>query len=127
MTQNIHNLIYERLEKITCGLLRFLSSPDGYLKLKSQGFMDLTIERIGSDEISLTHYYEQNGDLVADPDMQIRINFDNKTAEALTFQDWICFRCVYPEPDKVNLQLKKELNSFLLDWLKNLKRQGFYK
>ena len=124
---NVYKENYKHIDKLTGGLLNFISSPNGYLKLKSQPYMDLTIERIGPDEISLTHYYEQNGDLVPDPDMQVRIDFQNETAEALTCQDWICFRAVYPEPGKVNLKLKKDLNFFLLQWLKGLKKQGFYK
>ena len=126
MKKTIHHHIYNHLDKLSGGLLKFVSSPNGYLKLKCSGYMDLVVERIGSNEISLTHYYVQNGDLCCDPDMQIRIDFDNKTAEALTFQNWMIFQEVYPEPDKVNMKLKKELNSFLIFWLKNLKNQGFY-
>jgi len=33
-------------------------------------------------------------------------------------------RVVYPEPGKVNLRAKKELNQFLGQWLKNLITQG---
>ena len=88
--------------------------------------MDLIIERLGHDTVSIAHYYEQNGDLVADPEITARINFDNSTAEALTFQNFMGFRAVYPEGKNINLKLKKTLNSFLNYWLTNLKEQGFY-
>ena len=45
-------------------------------------------------------------------------------AEALSYQDSFGYRVVYPEPDKVNLSAKKDLNSFLGQWLSNLKSQG---
>jgi hypothetical protein len=44
--------------------------------------------------------------------------------EALTYQDQFGFRVVYPEPGKVDLRAKKELNQFLGQWLKNLIEQG---
>ena len=31
--------------------------------------MPLSVEKIGTDTYSFAHYYEQNGDLVADPEM----------------------------------------------------------
>jgi len=45
-------------------------------------------------------------------------------AEALTYQDFFGYRRVYPEPGQVDLQAKKELNSFLNTWLSNLLTQG---
>lgn len=43
-------------------------------------------------------------------------------AEALTFRnDYLeIFQEVYPEPEKYYPKLKKELNAFLNDWLKNM-------
>jgi uncharacterized protein YqiB (DUF1249 family) len=39
--------------------------------------------------------------------------------EALTFQDTYSYREVYPEPGKIDVHAKHELNSFLARWLKN--------
>jgi hypothetical protein len=93
--------------------------------------MDLSIELLEKNpesiSISLTHYGEQNGDLMADPDMEIRIYSEYKTIEALSFQnDYIgIYQRVYREPNRVNIRLKEELNQFLNTWLKNLNNQGF--
>ncbi len=35
------------------------------------GFMAAVVERIGPHRYSVAHYYEQNGDLVADPDLEL--------------------------------------------------------
>lgn len=126
MPKDIYSQIFTKLDRLTHGLDSFFARK-GYLKLKSAGFMDLVIEKIGDNTISIAHYYEQNGDLVADPDITIKIYPDQKQAEALTFQNWISYMQVYPEENKVNLKLKKDLNSFLNFWLRNLKNQGFYK
>jgi uncharacterized protein YqiB (DUF1249 family) len=125
---SVYDTIYRKLEKLGLikeGKLTF----EEYLKLKSGGFMDLNIDVLevthDSIKISLAHNYEQNGDLVPDPDMEIRIYPDSKMAEALTFQDSRSYTMVYPEPNKINPKAKKELNHFLNFWLGNLIKQGF--
>lgn len=98
-------------------------------KSKSSGFMDLNLDVLDRDEtgrltIALSHYYELNGDLVPDPDMTMRIDFEQATVEALTYQDIYSYQEVYPDQGRlVNLRLKGELNRFLRTWLTNLKAQ----
>jgi uncharacterized protein YqiB (DUF1249 family) len=66
---------------------------------------------------------------MADPDMEIQIFPAQKAAEALTFQnDYLgLYQQVYPEPGKYYPKLKKELNAFLNDWLKNMIEVQKYK
>jgi len=128
MMRDQFDQIYERLEDLIPGL-RDLQQGD-YRKSTSQGFMDLHLDVLSRTEkeliIALQHYYELNGDLVPDPDMEIRVYLlpDWKKAEALTYQDTYLYQEVYPEPGKVIPVLKKDLNAFLIQWLKNLKSQG---
>jgi uncharacterized protein YqiB (DUF1249 family) len=70
--------------------------------------------------VALSHYYEQNGDLIGDPDMVLRIDTKTETVEALIFQDTYTYREVYPDGSAVGLKAKKGLNAFLLQWLTNL-------
>lgn len=124
----IYEQIYIKIDRLTGGIEAFLKSKEGYKKLKSGGFMDLSIDVLSDGRIAMAHNYEQNGDLMADPDMEIRIDVDNKLAEALTYQQDSLgiYQVVYPEPGFVNMRVKRELNSFLNQWLGNLKMQGFY-
>ena len=46
-----------------------LSTPEAHLRLEQPGFMPLVIENIGSNLLSVAHYYKQNGDTIADPDV----------------------------------------------------------
>lgn len=119
----IYETIYKRLEKL--GVIKLFNSNVASAKSKSGGFMDLNYDRIARDVIALSHYYrdERSGDMIADPDMAIRIIPDAKMAEALTYQDSFGFKVVYVG-DKVNAALKKDLNSFLAYWLLNAKKQG---
>lgn len=114
----VHERIYQKLERL--GVLKVKELA----RLKSSSFMDLVIERLGDSRYSLSHYCEQNGDLVPDPDMEIRVFPDMRMAEALTYQDSFGFRRVY-EDGKIDAAAKKELNSFLEQWLANLLDQGF--
>jgi uncharacterized protein YqiB (DUF1249 family) len=122
----IYHKIYEKLKKL--GVLDI----NEYKKIASPGFMDLSIDiiRDNDDErvIAMAHNGVQNGDVMADPDMEIKIHKKLETAEALTYQnDYIgIYQEVYPEKGKVNIQLKRELNRFLNQWLDNLATQGFY-
>lgn len=114
----VHERIYQKLERL--GVLKVKELA----RLKSSSFMDLVIERLGDSRYSLSHYCEQNGDLVPDPDMEIRVFPDMRMAEALTYQDGFGFRRVY-EDGKIDAAAKKELNAFLERWLSNLIDQSF--
>jgi len=105
-------------------------------RLQAAGFMDLVVEVLpqcpetGAMVLSLAHYFEQNGDLCQDPEMEIRVFLPRGDqpgrVEALTFQQAIppIYSVVYPEPGKAVPRLKRELNDFLGTWLRNLQQQG---
>lgn len=132
-------LIYERIYKaldelLPGGIEGFCSNSEGYVKLRAPAMMDLNIDVQNWKEdgkkktyrISMAHNFVQNGDVMADPDMEIRIHPELKMAEALTYQlDSLgIYQMVYPEPGKMNVKLKKQLNGFLEMWLNNIKEQG---
>lgn len=121
MKKLVYETIFDKLEKL--GILNIKVGED--VHLKSSGFMDLVAERLEKDKYSLTHYFEQAGDLVPDPDMEVRVLTEQRIAEALSYQDQFGYRCVYPEPGKVDIKAKKDLNAYLNKWLTNLINQGF--
>lgn len=125
--------------------------------LNSPGMMDLNYDRmelrrdvplkrgegdydesIRYDEaiIAISHRYVQNGDSMADPDMQLRVRrFHGEytqfsVVDPMTFQQdgfpgiGTLFQVVYPEPNKWRPKLHRELTAFLRQWLINLKNQG---
>ena len=123
---------YDRLLKIIPSI-KDMKIGD-YLKLKRDGFMDLNINVLSNsnEEIifSLSHNSLQNGDVMADPDMEVRLLKKHSFLDALTFKnDYMgVFQQVYFEQDGkkyVRTRLRKQLNSFLRTWLINLKNQGF--
>ena len=129
--QQPYSAIFNKLNKVIPNLKGNLEN--GYVFGKSSfgdnsALMDLSLNVIDKDEsgrytITLSHYYKDNGELIADPDMQIRIDFENQIAEALTYQDYLSYMQVYPMKDgkpMVDFKQKKAQNKFLTNWLSNL-------
>jgi len=131
-----YNGIYKKLLQVIPGLLKHIEEGKHTGKSKKDpkgGLMDLHFDYLGKDKrgnylLALSHYFKQNGDLVPDPDMQIRILPEMEAAEAMTYQDQFGYQEVYPDKgdgiEYVNLKRKKELNRFLNQWLSNIIRQG---
>ena len=119
--RSVYEMTFEKLLKLeiinTKGKILY-----SYMKFEASGFMPLHVDWIDDDKISIAHNGIQNGDVMADPDMIVRIVPEMKMAEALTFQnDYLgIFQEVYPEPGKFYPKLKTELNSFLNSWLKRV-------
>lgn len=90
------------------------------------GFMPLTIEQVGDNFIAISHYYEQNGDAMADPDMEFAYDNDRKTLQARTYQQDALQRYdeVYGN-DGYNEQLEEELNLFAHQWFQTIEQQGY--
>lgn len=90
-----------------------------HIKLHVEGYEDLVIEKTGHDTISVAQYYEQRGDLMADPDIVFRIIGD----------DWIPIEYTHHGLGKYNYSESglPHLDSFIKTWDRTLKRQGFIK
>jgi uncharacterized protein YqiB (DUF1249 family) len=121
MKMLVYDRIFRKLQQL--GVL----DVQEHGKKTVDGFMPLSVDRLGENRYAIAHNYVQNGDVMADPDMEIKVHPDLKMAEALTYQqDGLgIYQAVYPEPGKVNPKLKKELNQFLDQWLTNMIHQGF--
>jgi uncharacterized protein YqiB (DUF1249 family) len=92
--------------------------------------MDLNLDRLrtesGAMVIALSHYYKHpSGDMIPDPDMEIRVTTSEKMAEALTYQDAYRYQFVYAGDGRLtSVKLKQDLNDFLDQWLSNCLAQG---
>ena len=133
MTKDVFQECYGKLEALFAehgGLENFLAKEEpGYLRLKSGGYMDLSIDRLGPDRIAMAHNFIQNDDLMADPDMEILIDMPSRMAFGMTYQlDSLgVYQNVVDGAGHINADLRLELSSFLQKWLKNMEEQGFYR
>lgn len=116
---DIYQSIYEKLEKIG------VFSVQQYTVIEKPPYVPLCIDHIGQDIFALSQNPVVEGVVVPDPDMEIRISHQKRTAEPLVFQDRAGKRVVYPEPGKVDLKAKNDLAEYLDRWLSDLLSQGF--
>ena len=134
-------------------LSRLIDAMNGkpHLKIESEPFMPLTIERIGEAintlygqglPFSLCHYYEQNGDLMQDPEMCFVV-IDNREVEKQPDQPLIAIPYMFQQAnigiyqesmsiDYGNLIMadsaqQAEHTYFANLWLANIRAQGFVK
>jgi len=111
-----------------------------YLSLENPPFMRLVVEVIGGPypngayELSVTHYGEQNGDAMRDPEITFLVvpSEQGTTWTPLTFENsymgaWQVAATVTPEGRLAvrDSQLQRDLRVFSHQWDRNLKEQGF--
>jgi uncharacterized protein YqiB (DUF1249 family) len=129
--RSIYEMNFDRLNKVLGGnLVEYVtkSHANNTRRFRSEGYMDLVVETMGFEfkggkVISMAHYYEQNGDLVSDPEMQVIVYVDG-SIEAFSYQDQRVYQEVYVDENRYYTQLKKSMNDFLIIWTNNLIAQG---
>ena len=63
-----------------------LEGDSEYIKYKVSGMEDLHVEMNG-DVITICQTYEQNGDLMYDPRIDLKVNYDNQKVIPLSFEN----------------------------------------
>ena len=106
----------------------FSESEDYAVKITSEGFMPLSIEKHGK-QITVTHYFEQNGDLVPDPDMEF-VDFGGEDWLPVAIQHSTGLYCKAAEQAAsgnwlISQRAMCDLKSFARIWARNLMVQGF--
>lgn len=125
---NYRNLL-PILEKVDSGENR-------YHKFTSAPYTPLSVEYLYNDwkgrpVYAMAHNTVINGDLCCDPDMTFAVDHDSQTVEPFTYQNdfFPIYQRVYTTDENgtrlFSPRLRKELDSFLHDWLKNIQEQGF--
>ena len=105
-------------------IVEWASRSGRTMKFEAHGMMDLHLECLYKNRISLTHYFEMNGDLVPDPDMEIELDPATKTAKAQHFQNQMGYWEVYPD-GVVDIRQFRSQNEFLATWLSNTRGGAF--
>lgn len=102
----------------------FETKDSFYARFEKSGYQRLVIERHG-EMISVAHYFEQNGDLIADPDVEL--HYPSWAPTAIT-QAFFGYRTKFIERDGktyIDTRFHKEVSSFLHLWAINIKAQGW--
>ena len=95
----------------------------------TQCFMPVCVERIqtlsGEDGISIAHYFVQNGDLMADPEMEFIIKDNEVYPISFKLDSLGIFQYAKLSETQKNEKLQKELTCFANQWMRNIKLQQF--
>lgn len=90
-------------------------------------YMPLSVERLTENHYSMAHYFEQNGDLVPDPDMEFYRGEDGKFYPvAIQMSTGYYQRAINFDGDKVAgfyPRAQREQAVFAAQWLDNVKSQ----
>jgi len=118
---SIQHKIFEQIIQIIPDLQT--RNKAGKSKLDSESLMDLNLDILYRENntvmIALSHYYKhESGDMIADPDMCLLVNFKDRTATGRTFQDTFGYQDVLASGE-VDKKLEQSLNGFLHMWLEN--------
>ncbi len=99
------------------------SGEHSYEKHKGEGsYEDFSIERYG-DTLTLMHTFEQNGDLMYDPRIDYKIDFENQTLHAVNYE--MSSLAIYQEYEDGS-RGQREADSFTQTWISNLGEQERY-
>jgi hypothetical protein len=102
-----------------------------YFSIENPPFMRLVIEHIGGPDglpaISVTHYFEMNGDLCQDPEICFEVE---STPEGLVFHPHMFQMAIAPIYEQVSndaqgVALAEGLRQFAAMWAANLRARGF--
>lgn len=119
IVDSIERRNYEKFEAIAAPLL---SGDACYIKYGTPHFMDLNVEIIDDNRYAMSHNYELNGDLMADPDVEFSIDKENRLLFPESYQqDNLQF---YERVDK-NPLIAHELNGFMDEWLINIQENQY--
>ncbi len=117
---------YDALNRLAPGIL---NGDYTSLLFQSNGFEPLLVSNVGDEFISIMHYYEQNGDRMSDPDVVVRVDYENKLISAASYEmsslgiyrEYIDF----DEGEIIDINGQKETNGFLSQWFKNIEQQNY--
>ena len=116
------------LDELTMGLAQI--GDHRKLDNAKGAFMPVSVEIIDTGRdgyvwVSVAHYGEQNGDLIADPDVEL--HYPSWVPTGIT-QAFFGYRSKFIERDGktyVDTRFHKEVSSFLSMWARNIKAQGW--
>ena len=106
----------------------YMLNEGNHAKLNNnQAYLPVVIEKVGrlpgyGEVISIAHYGEQNGDLMADQEMEFTIIGGNYYP--ISFRnDYLCKHNSIFEDDGINLPLQHDLTTFANQWMRNIAEQ----
>lgn len=108
----------------------FMNKNLDYIRLESEGYEPLYVDRIAPNQFAIAHTYTEYGDLMYDPEMVFIVDDEKREIRPFSFKQSMppVYNLVYDYNDTElkypNVKLEKELQSFFKHWKNNLAVQG---
>lgn len=122
-----HPFISDSIERTNYNLFESIAAPvlnnDAcYMRYGTPGFMDLNVEIIDDNRFAMSHNYELNGDLMADPDVEFIVDKTNRLLYPQSYQqdNLQFYERVDSDPYKAH-----ELNGFMDEWMQNIQANQY--
>lgn len=126
---NVSKQIYRKIEELLPELSEL--APYNRVNLADIGLPDINAVVFESlpNRISfiLSRHVSENGKSIASPCFEIAANPKMKIANVVTYKDDHYFHDVVPKPIEVGMMAQSQVNSFLYQWLMNLKGKALAK
>lgn len=113
---------FVNLQKLYPEIFSGEHSYEKHKGMEGSGYEDLTIERYG-ETLTLMHTFEQNGDLMYDPRIDYKIDFENQTLHAVNYE--MSLLNIYQEYADGS-KGQRDTDSFTQTWISNLGDQERY-
>jgi hypothetical protein len=107
-----------------------LNATESHLRLEQPGYMPLIIEKIGRHLVSVAHYYTQEGDMMADPEIVYFTGYQGWVPIQITQAPWGCWDAAVlssesAEIKSFNPQKQADLAAFSDEWGENISAQNW--
>ena len=117
--------VFERLADM---FPEIMEGDSEYIKYNVPGMEDLHVEMNG-DVLTICQTYKQNGDLMYDPRIDLRVDYDNQKVIPISFENSGVGAYQEFDPDNMTPEMAKEMND-VLDYmdstmLEEIERQGY--
>ncbi len=117
----------DMFERLVDTFAPVLTGDVTYQKYESEGFEPLVAEMEG-DILTIAHTYVQNGDLMWDPRINFKVDYENKKVTPISYEN--SGTGIYEEYDTKNLTPEtaekiNDLLEFTDMWLDNIEAQGY--
>lgn len=104
-----------------------MTGDTNYQKYEADGYQPLSVEMRG-DILTVAHTYVQNGDLMWDPRIDFKVDYDNKKVMPISYENsglGVYEEYDIAEPTSQLIEKLHELLDFTDTWLDNIEAQGY--
>ncbi len=115
--------LYEQLNEL---FPQIISKESTYIQLDAgEAFDKLNVEWVSENEIAVSHTYEQNGDIMRDPEIVFSIDTNDFTATAVSYENSSLGKYEIYDESEESRAMKDDCNIFASEWFDNISEQGY--